>query len=363
MAGKIRVLIVDDSASVRQALAKVLTEDGDIEIMGAAADPFLAAKRLQEDVPDVITLDVEMPKMDGITFLRKIMSQHPIPVVMCSSLTESGSETLMQALEAGAVDVILKPKIAAADFLAESGARIRETIRAAAQARLGSARKRLASASSSSGPAAKLTADAVLPPPSGRAMAKTTEMVVCIGASTGGTEALRELLVALPANTPGIVIVQHMPEKFTAAFAKRLNGLCEVEVKEAENGDPVLRGHVLIAPGDKHMLLERQGARYVVSVRDGPLVSRHRPSVDVLFRSAARSAGSNAMGVIMTGMGDDGARGMLEMHQAGAFNVAQDEATSVVYGMPKEAVAKGGVDRIVPLEQIAKEILAADKRR
>ncbi|CAN6465151.1 unnamed protein product [Victoria cruziana] len=363
MAGKIRVLIVDDSASVRQALAKVLTEDGDIEIMGAAADPFLAAKRLQEDVPDVITLDVEMPKMDGITFLRKIMSQHPIPVVMCSSLTESGSETLMQALEAGAVDVILKPKIAAADFLAESGARIRETIRAAAQARLGSARKRLASASSSSGPAAKLTADAVLPPPSGRAMAKTTEMVVCIGASTGGTEALRELLVALPANTPGIVIVQHMPEKFTAAFAKRLNGLCEVEVKEAENGDPVLRGHVLIAPGDKHMLLERQGARYMVSVRDGPLVSRHRPSVDVLFRSAARSAGSNAMGVIMTGMGDDGARGMLEMHQAGAFNVAQDEATSVVYGMPKEAVAKGGVDRIVPLEQIAKEILAADKRR
>jgi two-component system chemotaxis response regulator CheB len=365
MAGKkIRVLIVDDSASVRQALAKVLTEEGDIEIIGAAGDPFMAAKKLQEDVPDVITLDVEMPKMDGITFLRKLMSQHPIPVVMCSSLTESGSETLMQAMEAGAVDVILKPKIAAADFLAESGARIRQTIRAAAQARLGAMRKRsVGTGSSSPGPAAKLTADAVLPPPTGRAMAKTTEMVCCIGASTGGTEALRELLEVLPANTPGIVIVQHMPEKFTAAFAKRLNGLCEVEVKEAENGDPVLRGHVLIAPGDKHMLLERQGARYVVSVRDGPLVSRHRPSVDVLFRSAARSAGSNAMGVIMTGMGDDGARGMLEMHQAGAFTVAQDEATSVVYGMPKEAVAKGGVDRIVPLEQIAREILAADKRR
>lgn len=361
---KIRVLIVDDSASVRQALAKVLTEEGDIEIMGAAGDPFMAAKKLQEDVPDVITLDVEMPKMDGITFLRKLMSQHPIPVVMCSSLTESGSETLMQAMEAGAVDVILKPKIAAADFLAESGARIRQTVRAAAQARLGAMRKRsVGTGSSSAGPQAKLTADAVLPPPTGRAMAKTTEMVCCIGASTGGTEALRELLEVLPANTPGIVIVQHMPEKFTAAFAKRLNGLCEVEVKEAENGDPVLRGHVLIAPGDKHMLLERQGARYVVSVRDGPLVSRHRPSVDVLFRSAARSAGANAMGVIMTGMGDDGARGMLEMHQAGAFNIAQDEATSVVYGMPKEAVAKGGVDRIVPLEQIAREILAADKRR
>jgi len=361
---KIRVLIVDDSASVRQALAMVLTEEGDIEIMAAAADPFMAAKKLQEDVPDVITLDVEMPKMDGITFLRKLMSQHPIPVVMCSSLTEAGSETLMQAMEAGAVDVILKPKIAAADFLAESGAQIRQTVRAAAQARLGAMRKRsVGTGSSSAGPQAKLTADAVLPPPTGRAMAKTTEMVVCVGASTGGTEALRELLVALPANTPGIVIVQHMPEKFTAAFAKRLNGLCEVEVKEAENGDPVLRGHVLIAPGDKHMLLERQGARYVVSVRDGPLVSRHRPSVDVLFRSAARSAGGNAMGVIMTGMGDDGARGMLEMHQAGAFNIAQDEATSVVYGMPKEAVAKGGVDRIVPLEQIAREILAADKRR
>lgn len=360
---KIRVLIVDDSASVRQALHHVLTEEGDIEVIAAAADPFMAARKIQDEVPDVITLDVEMPKMDGITFLRKLMAQHPIPVVMCSSLTEAGSETLMQALEAGAVDVVLKPKIGAADFLAESGARIRQTVRAAAQARLGVARRNRAGSLSSSGPAAKLTADAVLPPPSGRAMAKTTEMVTCIGASTGGTEALRELLEALPANTPGIVIVQHMPEKFTAAFAKRLNSLCEVEVKEAEHGDPVLRGHVLIAPGDKHLLLERQGARYVVAVKDGPLVSRHRPSVDVLFRSAARSAGSNAMGVIMTGMGDDGARGMLEMHQAGAFTVAQDEATSVVYGMPKEAVAKGGVDRIVPLEQIAREILAADKRR
>jgi two-component system, chemotaxis family, protein-glutamate methylesterase/glutaminase len=362
MGRKIRVLIVDDSASVRQALTQVLTAEGDIEVIGAASDPFMAAKKLQDELPDVITLDVEMPRMDGITFLRKIMSQRPIPVVMCSSLTEAGSETLMQALEAGAVDVILKPKIAAADYLSESGAQIRQTVRAAAQARLGASQRRSAG-SSSLGTSAKLTADAVLPPPSGRAMAKTTEMVVCVGASTGGTEALRELLEALPANTPGIVIVQHMPEKFTAAFAKRLNGLCEVEVKEAEHGDPVLRGHVLIAPGDKHMMLERQGARYVVAVKDGPLVSRHRPSVDVLFRSAARSAGSNAMGVIMTGMGDDGARGMLEMHQAGAFNVAQDEATSVVYGMPKEAVAKGGVDRIVPLEQIAREILAADKRR
>jgi two-component system chemotaxis response regulator CheB len=272
----------------------------------------MAAKRIQEDSPDVITLDVEMPRMDGITFLRKLMAQHPIPVVMCSSLTEVGSETLLQALEAGAVDIILKPKIGVADHLAESGMRIREVVKSAAQARISGVRRPSAPASgaAASGPAAKLTADAMLPPPTGRAMAKTTEMVVCVGASTGGTEALREMLEALPANAPGMVIVQHMPEKFTAAFAKRLNSLCEVEVKEAEDGDPVLRGHVLIAPGDKHMLLERQGARYHVSVKTGPLVSRHRPSVDVLFRSAARAAGANAMGVIMTGMGDDGARGL-----------------------------------------------------
>jgi two-component system, chemotaxis family, protein-glutamate methylesterase/glutaminase len=357
MQKKIRVLIVDDSASVRQALTQVLQEDSDIEVMGAAADPFMAAKKIQEEIPDVITLDVEMPRMDGITFLRRLMAQHPIPVVMCSSLTEQGSETLMQALEAGAVDVILKPKIGAADHLAESGALIRDAVRGAAVARLGARRPAMMTKTT-----AKLTADAVLPPATKRAMAKTTEMVVCIGASTGGTEALRELLVALPANTPGIVIVQHMPEKFTAAFAKRLDGLCEVEVKEAEHGDPVLRGHVLIAPGGRHMMLERQGARYHVSVKDGPLVSRHRPSVDVLFRSATRAAGANSMGVIMTGMGDDGARGMREMHDAGAFTVAQDEASSVVFGMPKEAIAHGGVDRISPLENIAREILAADRR-
>jgi len=360
MAKKIRVLIIDDSASVRQVLTRVLEEDPDIEIMGVASDPFVAAKKIQEEIPDVITLDVEMPRMDGITFLRKLMSQRPIPVVMCSSLTEAGSETLLQALEAGAVDVILKPRIGAADHLAESGTRIRDAVKAAAQARLGGSRR---AAVATGGTTAKLTADAVLPPPSGRAMAKTTEMVVCVGASTGGTEALRVMLEQLPANSPGMVIVQHMPEKFTAAFARRLNSLCEVEIKEAVNGDPVLRGHVLIAPGDQHMMLERQGARYHVTVRTGPLVSRHRPSVDVLFRSAARSAGGNAVGVIMTGMGDDGARGMLEMHQAGAFTLAQDEATSVVFGMPKEAIAHGGVDRVVPLDQIAREILAIDRRR
>ena len=362
-ARKVRVLVIDDSASVRQTLTSVLQSDPGIEVIGTASDPFIAAKRIQEEIPDVITLDVEMPRMDGITFLRKLMSQKPIPVVMCSSLTEQGTETLMQAMEAGAVDVILKPKIAAADHLAEQASRICEVVKSAAQARL---RQRPAGAvrsASASGPAQKLTADAMLPPPSGKAMARTTEMVVCVGASTGGTEALREMLEKLPANSPGIVIVQHMPERFTAAFARRLNDLCEVEIKEAADGDPVLRGHALIAPGDRHLLLERQGARYHVSVRTGPLVSRHRPSVDVLFRSAARSAGSNAMAVIMTGMGDDGARGMLEMHQAGAYTVAQDEATSVVFGMPKEAIARGGVDRIVPLGQIAPEILAEDRRR
>ena len=356
---KVRVLVIDDSASVRQTLVDVLSADPQIEVMGVASDPFVAARRIAEDVPDVITLDVEMPRMDGITFLRKLMSQRPIPVVMCSSLTEAGSETLMQALEAGAVDIILKPRIGAADHLAESGDRIRDVVKAAARARVGARRPTARTLD----PGTKLTADAMLPPPSGAAMARTTEMVACLGASTGGTEALREVLQALPANAPGIVIVQHMPAGFTAAFSKRLNSLCEVEVKEAQHGDPVLRGHVLIAPGDKHMLLERQGARYQVAIKDGPPVSRHRPSVDVLFRSAARAAGRNAKGVIMTGMGDDGARGLLEMKEAGAVTVAQDEASSIVFGMPKEAIARGAAQKIMALEHIAREIMAVDRSR
>lgn len=359
--GKIRVLVVDDSASVRQTMTAILEEDPAIEVMGAAADPFSAARRIQEEVPDVITLDVEMPRMDGITFLRKLMSQCPVPVVMCSSLTEQGSETLLQAMEAGAVDVILKPRVGVADHLAEHHLQIRDVVKAAARARV-RGRPPVRSLPAE-GPAKKLTADAVLPPPSGKAMSRTTEMVVCMGASTGGTEALREVLEALPANSPGIVIVQHMPENFTRAFANRLNTLCEVDVKEAVDGDPVLRGQVLIAPGGtKHMMLERQGARYHVSVREGPLVSRHRPSVDVLFRSAARVAGSNAVGIIMTGMGDDGARGLLEMKEAGARTFAQDEASSIVFGMPKEAIARGAADKIIPLSHIARELLAATAR-
>jgi two-component system chemotaxis response regulator CheB len=361
---RVRVLIVDDSASVRQTLAQVLASDPEIEVLGIASDPFVAAARIANDVPDVITLDVEMPRMDGITFLRKLMAQHPIPVVMCSSLVESGSETLMQALEAGAVDVILKPKVGVSAQLTEDRVRICEVVKGAAQARLGRLRPstRDRGVTAAGRPEPKLTADAMLPPPGTRAMARTTEAIICIGASTGGTESLREVLEVMPSDAPGVVIVQHMPEKFTAAFARRLDSLCQMEVKEAENGDTVLRGRVLIAPGNLHTMLERSGARYYVSVREGPLVTRHRPSVDVLFRSAARSAGANAVGVIMTGMGDDGARGLEEMKNAGAVTLAQDEATSIVFGMPKEAIARGCVDRIVPLHHIAQEIRRAAAR-
>ncbi len=355
----IKVLIVDDSAVVRQTMADVLQSDPGITVMATASDPFVAARHLQAEVPDVITLDVEMPRMDGITFLRKLMSQRPIPVVMCSSLTEQGSETLMQALEAGAVDVILKPRLGAAQFLKESRMRVCEAVKAAAQARL----HRLPPARAPRPPPArKLSADVMLPPPGpGHAMARTTERVICIGASTGGTESLRVVLEALPAASPGIVIVQHMPEKFTEAFARRLDGLCELEVKEAADGDAVLRGRALIAPGNRHMLLQRSGARYFVAVKDGPLVSRHRPSVDVLFRSAAHSVGRNGVGIIMTGMGDDGAHGLLEMKQAGAMTVAQDEASSVVFGMPKEAIALGAADKVLPLDRLAAEIVRAGR--
>lgn len=354
---KTKVLIVDDSATVRQTLTTVLESDPDIEVIGVASDPFVAAQRINKEVPDVITLDVEMPRMDGITFLRKLMAQHPIPVVMCSSLVESESETLQQALEAGAVDIVLKPTVGVAEYLAESRIKLCDAVKAAARARLDRRGKKHNTATLDHEPEKKLSADAMLPPPSRRAMARTTETVICIGASTGGTETLREVLQALPIATPGIVVVQHMPEHFTTSFAQRLNSLCEMEVKEAEDGDAVLRGRVLIAPGNLHTMLERSGARYYVSVKTGPLVSRHRPSVDVLFRSAAGSAGSNAIGVIMTGMGDDGARGLEEMKQAGAFTIAQDEATSIVFGMPKEAIARGCVDAVLPMQDIALEVL------
>jgi two-component system, chemotaxis family, protein-glutamate methylesterase/glutaminase len=345
---KTHVLIVDDSAVVRQTLSEILSSDPEIEVIGTAADPFAAADKMNEQSPDVITLDIEMPKMDGLTFLRKIMDQHPIPVVICSSLAEEGAQTTLRALEYGAVEIIAKPKLGSKQFLEESKVMICQAVKAAASARVHRRTTR--------SPEPKLTADSVLARGTG-AMVETTEKVVAIGASTGGTEALRVLLETLPPDAPGIVIVQHMPELFTRAFANRLDSLCSVTVKEAEPNDTVIRGRALIAPGNRHMLLKRSGARYYVEIRDGPLVCRHRPSVDVLFRSAARYAGRNALGVIMTGMGDDGANGLLEMKQAGAVTFAQDEQTCVVFGMPNEAIKRKAVDRILPLPAIAGAII------
>lgn len=350
MGNKIKVLIIDDSAIVRQTLSQIIDSDPQLEVMGTAPDPYFAAKKIAEEVPDVITLDVEMPRMDGLTFLKKIMTQHPIPVVIISSLTERGTETGMKALEFGAVDIITKPQMNTKVFIEESKIRICDAVKAAAHARL----KRRKILVEQPAVVPKLSADAVLPPASSNmSMIKTTEHVIAVGASTGGTEALTTFLQAMPLDTPGIVIVQHMPEKFTTSFANRLNEICKITVKEAENGDSVIRGRALIAPGNYHMLLKRSGARYYVEVKEGPLVNRHRPSVDVLFRSTARFAGVNAIGVIMTGMGDDGAKGMLEMKQAGAKTVAQDEKTCVVFGMPKEAIKLGAVDKILPLDAIA----------
>jgi two-component system, chemotaxis family, protein-glutamate methylesterase/glutaminase len=351
MTKKIRVLIVDDSAVVRQTMSEILSSDPQIEVMATAGDPFIAAERIRDEVPDVITLDVEMPRMDGLTFLHKIMSQHPIPVVMCSSLTEKGSETALKALEYGAVEIIQKPRLGTKGFLEESRLRICDAVKAASQARV----RRVSAVSRTVAP--KLTADVIMEKPKSHAMVQTTEKVVVVGASTGGTEALRIFLESLPADSPGIVIVQHMPEGFTRAFSQRLDGLCRITVKEAADNDTVVRGRALIAPGNHHVLLKRSGARYYVEIKDGPLVSRHRPSVDVLFRSAARYAGKNAVGVIMTGMGDDGAHGMLEMKQAGAVNIAQDEASCIVFGMPNEAIKLGGVDYIRPLDAISREVL------
>ena len=348
MTQPIRVLIVDDSAVVRQVLAALLGEAAGVEVIGAVADPLLAMERMKRQWPDVIVLDVEMPRMDGITFLRKLMAERPTPVVVCSTLTEKGAKTTLEALAAGAVSIVTKPRLGLKQFLADSSDDLVAAVRAASRAH---PRRTVPPQAPP-----KLTADAVLPPAAGRAMSQTTERVVALGTSTGGTQALEAVLGALPRVCPGLVIVQHMPEKFTAAFASRLDSLCEVEVREAQHMDRVLPGRALIAPGGRHMMIKRDGARYVVEVVDGPLVNRHRPSVDVLFRSAARACGANALGVVMTGMGDDGAAGLLEMRNAGARTLAQDEASCVVYGMPKEAVRRGGVERSVPLEALAGEI-------
>ena len=351
-------MVVDDSAVVRQVVSGLIAMSPGIELMAAVADPLLAIDRLRlqgnQNWPDVILLDIEMPRMDGITFLRKIMAARPTPVVICSTLTEKGAKTTMEALSAGAVAIVTKPRLGLKQFLTDSGEELIATVRAAAKANV--RQLALRAAGPPPKPAAKNTADVVLAPAS-RAMTQTTERVVALGTSTGGTQALEEVLTSLPRVAPGIVIVQHMPEKFTEAFAARLDGLCQIQVKEAQSNDRVLPGRALIAPGGRHLLLRRSGAQYFVEVIDGPLVNRHRPSVDVLFRSVAKCAGANALGVIMTGMGDDGAAGLLEMRNSGARTLAQDEASCVVYGMPKEAVKRGGVERSVALDQIGREIL------
>ena len=349
---RIKVMVVDDSAVVRQVVTALLIEDPEIEVIAAVADPILAIARMNVQWPDVIVLDIEMPRMDGITFLKKIMAEHPTPVVICSTLAEAGAKTSIEALSAGAVAIITKPKIGLKQFLVDASDDLLSAVRTAARANV----KRLSSVSLPV--REKNTADVIMPAADKySAMIQTTERVVALGTSTGGTQALEVVLRSLPRVTPGIVIVQHMPEKFTAEFASRLNGLCQIEVKEAQNNDRVVPGRALIAPGGKHMLLRRTGAQYYVEVMDGPLVNRHRPSVDVLFRSVAKCAGANALGVIMTGMGDDGAAGLLEMRTAGARTVGQDEESCVVYGMPKEAVKRGAVEKTVSLNAIGREIM------
>jgi len=339
---RIKVLIVDDSAVIRQTLSAILSTDPEIEVIGTAADPYIAVTKIAEEVPDVMTLDIEMPRMDGITFLRKIMSQHPMPIVIISSLTAKGSESAILAMEYGAVAVLKKPSLSS-DLEGVAAETIIGIVKGAARARV-----RRRSVSVKAAPVAKQ--------PYLESMAQTTDKLIAVGASTGGTEAILDFLKAMPLDCHGIVIVQHMPEVFTRSFADRLNNICGISVKEAAHGDTVLKGRALIAPGNRHMTLRRSGSRYFVELNDELPVNRHRPSVDVLFHSVAKYAGKNAIGVIMTGMGADGAKGLLEMHQAGAYTIAQDEASCVVFGMPKEAIKLGGVSKVLPLNLISSSV-------
>jgi two-component system, chemotaxis family, protein-glutamate methylesterase/glutaminase len=344
----LQVLVVDDSAMVRQVMQSILGMDRRITVK-AAADPLIAWVKMQKEPPDVVITDLEMPRMDGLTFIRKIMAEMPTPVVVCSGLAARGTELALRALEEGAVEVITKPKVGVREFLHESAVTLLDAVWSASQAQI---RPRPMAATP------RLTADAVLPRKSKSGSARALNGVVAVGASTGGTEALRVFLSALPTDCPPVVIVQHMPEVFTRAFADRLNRECEMEIAEARDGDRLRPGRALIAPGNRHMLVHRESEELVIRIIDGPLVSRHRPSVDVLFRSVAISVGPKAVGVIMTGMGDDGAQGLCEMKEAGATTIAQDEATCVVFGMPKEAISRGVVDAVVPLEQIANAVLS-----
>jgi two-component system chemotaxis response regulator CheB len=337
-AKKIRVLVVDDSAVVRNVFGQELAKDPDVEVVGAAPDPFVARDMMLDREPDVVTLDVEMPRMDGITFLRKIMRYKPTPVVVVSSLTPKGGELAMEALAAGACAVLCKP--GAAYSVGDMTAELVETVKAIASSGL-----------------RRAPPEPERPAEAPRALARTTNQVVAIGASTGGTVAVERILAALPANSPGIVITQHMPEQFTRFFAQRLKQQSRLDVREAQSGDSVVPGVALVAPGNRHMLVKRSGARYVVEVKDGPRVNRHRPSVDVTFRSVARAAGRSAVGILLTGMGGDGAQGLLAMREAGGRTLAQDEATCVVYGMPKVALDLGAVESVLPIERIAPEIV------
>lgn len=345
---KISVLVVDDSALIRKLLSEIINSQPDMEVIGVAADPVAAREMIRARNPDVLTLDVEMPKMDGIDFLEKLMRLRPMPVVMVSTLTERGSDVTFRALELGAVDFVSKPKLDIVSGLKEYSSEIANKIRIAKSARF----KRYLPLSVTK----SATADAVLP-----AMLNhisSTEKLIIVGASTGGTEAIKEFLMHMPPDSPGILVTQHMPEGFTKSFAHRMNNLCKISVVEAEGGERILPGHAYIAPGHSHLMLKRSGANYMTELNHGEPVSRHRPSVDVLFRSAANNAGKNAIGVILTGMGKDGAAGMLEMHRAGAYNFAQDEASCVVFGMPKEAIAAGGVNKVVSLKDMARCVLA-----
>jgi len=340
----VKVLVVDDSAVVRQVLREVLCEAPDINVYATVSDPIFAMQKMKQEWPDVIVLDIEMPRMDGLTFLRQLMSERPTPVIICSSLAEKGAELSLQALAAGAIDIFTKPQLGVKDFLLDAKQQLWNSVRAAASARL-HPRALEVSVQKKEHISKAASADLVT-------MTSTTDRITVIGTSTGGTQALETILVNLSRTCPGIAVVQHMPEKFTAAFAKRLDSVCEVDVKEAETGDRLIPGRVLIAPGGHHLEIQRSGAQYIAKVFRGPAVNRHCPSVDVLFRSAARAAGRNVTGIIMTGMGDDGARGLLEMRQAGARTIAQDEASCIVFGMPKEAINLGAAKEILSLAHI-----------
>ncbi|RKZ96307.1 MAG: chemotaxis response regulator protein-glutamate methylesterase [Gammaproteobacteria bacterium] len=355
---KIKVLVVDDSALVRKLLSQILNADPDIEVVGTAIDPYQAREKIKQLKPDVLTLDVEMPRMDGVTFLRNLMRLHPMAVVMVSTLTEQGAQVTLEALELGAVDFVAKPKLDLSNTLSNYADEIVEKVKTASVVNihaLAPERKPV-----QANVPEKLTADAILtkrPLSTIPSHLKTTDKIIAIGSSTGGTEAIKDVLRELPADCPGIVIVQHIPASFSGPFAERVNGVCAIEVSEAEDGQQILPGHAYIAPGDKHLIVERSGARFYCKLNDGPPVSRHKPSVDVLFRSVAQNVGANAIGLMLTGMGDDGAKGMLEMKEAGAFNFVQDEKSSVVWGMPGQAVKIGAAELQLPLTKIAGKLL------